>query len=88
MSGMNFQTRSRDEVILFCTIAQKMAGSDSHNSLWGICVFWTDTGKAYVYYCIWIDSGVDFFHGRHRLEKENRKNTVAAVCNFLYGKFL
>lgn len=52
---------ARDEVILFCTIAQKMAGSDSHNSLWGICVFWTDTGKAYVYYCIWIDSGVDFF---------------------------
>ena len=79
---------ARNEVIFFCTIAQKMAGSDSYSSLWDICVFWTDTGKAYVYHCIWTDSGVDCFHGRHRLEKENRKSTGAAVCHFLYGKFL
>ena len=67
------------EVILFRAIAQKMAGSDRHSLLCSICVFGTDTGKAYVYHCIWIDSGIDFFRGRHRLEKENRKNTVLVI---------
>ena len=57
--------------------------------LYGVFVFSGQIQERHMYIIAYgLTVALIFFHGRHRLEKENRKNTVAAVCNFLYGKFL